>query len=1673
MADPRVASSANAYRDWVNRRKATLDKLTALANTRPSQMLGDNIKETIAKLKQSAEGGLDAYKECILAETDRREHAKWKERAEELEQVLADSLESAATAIAVIDAALRPRTPPPPPALPAAAPPPPIRTMMDSLKPPTLCPDSTPYDLKQWKRKFGTYFRRSGCDLWAEHEDKHNAFFGCIEPALETRILRHEGYNAVRSVLPSDPPTNDSLIEILDAIFLANTPLFTRRLEFWEMKQDTGRGETVEAFVELLEARAELGDIHLMTFDEHMMFRMLTGVQDKGMLTEWRRIENPTMPEMKRIMKIYMNAKKQEKATRTGPKENARAAKAGEKSNRGRSPSRGRMSIPDEWKGLCMRCAKPNHIKSKCNTKREDVKCGSCNRMGHVSDVCLDTYYKKNAQSSCSSSTQKQTVRRAQTPGPAPQPKQQQPADPPSSDEDDIQASVARVRAAQAGSRQTPTVRLRIRQPGRSPFDIHCTPDTGATHTVISADIVARRSLFTRHSSVKLYSAKEGDRMESSRATTFSAAVVCDDGRRGPRTHIDALVSSDLSNEILISWHDLKELGVIPQDFPNVSSAILRSLSTEQMLATLHSDYADVLSDYLQPSMRMKGEPCSIKFKKGLTYTPFKVLNARPIPLHMRSKADKLLEELIEKEVIDRVPTDVTTDNLFRGSFVLKPGPGEPEERDVRLVTDYMPINPYIERPVHPFPSPNIVFQSIDSNNKWFAKLDALHGYFQLPIDKESQLLTAFLLPQGKFYYKVAPMGLSPSGDWWCQRSDEALAGLPGVLKLVDDILVQAATKEELLQRIRQVLQRCRQHGMILSKKKLEIGQEVSFAGHIVGADGVRPDPVRLDAISNFPTPTDVTALRSFLGLANQLGTYLPDLAAASTKLRVLLRKNVSWVWTPEHDDEFNALKNLLTSATIVKHFDPSLRSVILTDASAAGIGFALVQHGPDGAPRLISCGSRSLNPAEKRYAPVELEALGAVFAIQKCSFYMLGSPTTFTLITDHQPLIGFFQRPLNECTNSRLQRMRLKVVGANVRFEWQAGKHNLIADALSRFPVSPEEPMDSAEMEEDRAFIRRTITSNDGGLEWLCDAADEDPTYQEIVKAKCNGSSVNHLPIDHPARAFRNVWEFISVEEGFGSPLLIYDGTRIIVPPSARSRVLDLLHIPHAGQVKTKKAAQQLYYWPGMNAAIHDRVAGCEVCTEALPSKPPAAPLDPPASTSEPMQAVGMDLFAAGSNDYLVMVDRHSGYPWVHRLTTTTSLAVTRAIKKWFEYFGLPKSIRSDGGPQFRGEAFKTYCKDNGILHETSSPYNPESNGLAEAAVKNVKKLLIKCIKEGTDFQAALAEFRNCPRADGCSPAHIMFRRGTRGRLPSLPSARNLPAADADKVVERRQASYAEVAARKRIPAVFSPGQQVWVQDPSSGKWNSQAEVMSRQGSSYTISFDGGLVSRRNERFLRPVKIPEGACEEKDEADENTYSNMNVNPLADSADAAPRPALADADSPSPPGDGGEKFLHSPSLPHSLAPHAGLRRSARLQKRSEDSLCRVSGSKKKEVRFFPKVHVRYFLHDFLPPPTPGCHLPTIPRSILRIPHPSTGHTSTSSSRAPSSSSVSSTTSSTAAAPSSSLRKSSTTGRSANCTGSTSSPAGPPTTPPTGRSSASSPTSATPSTSHPTAACRPA
>jgi len=311
--------------------------------------------------------------------------------------------------------------------------------------------------------------------------------------------------------------------------------------------------------------------------------------------------------------------------------------------------------------------------------------------------------------------------------------------------------------------------------------------------------------------------------------------------------------------------------------------------------------------------------------------------------------------------------------------------------------------------------------------------------------------LTTFLLPTGKYRYKRGPMGLSSTGDCWCQRSDEAICGVPDCSKIVDDILAAAKTIDDLFHRLRAILQNCRRLGLTISKKKFCISRSLPFAGYAVSQEGVKPDPDRVKAISQFPRPTDVSSVRSFLGLANQLGHFIADLAIATTNLRGLLKKGIKFQWLAEHEEEFIAIKKLLTSSMLVKFYDPALPTSILTDASSVnGIGFVLIQHEEDGKTRLIQAGSRSLTDTEKRYAPIEQECLGAVWGIERCRHFLYGCPN-FRLVTDHLPLIGTFRKDLIELENRRLQRMRERVIDYSFNIEWIEGKSHLMADAMSR----------------------------------------------------------------------------------------------------------------------------------------------------------------------------------------------------------------------------------------------------------------------------------------------------------------------------------------------------------------------------------------------------------------------------------------------------------------------------------------------------------------------------------------------------------------------------------------------------------------------------------------------
>ena len=245
---------------------------------------------------------------------------------------------------------------------------------------------------------------------------------------------------------------------------------------------------------------------------------------------------------------------------------------------------------------------------------------------------------------------------------------------------------------------------------------------------------------------------------------------------------------------MLISFKDLETLKGIPIGFPNTVVEQCKCFEKARAVPTttipLEEEFQDIISDELNP--------------KPMNCTPIK------IELIMGATPSK---NMYTKRVI----TSVHKPSIWCHPAFFLP---KPDGKRVRLVTDYTGINKFVKRPVHPFPAVRDILQAIPTNAKIFARLDAVHGYFQLALDEESLQLTTFLLSQGRFRYTRAPMGLNASSDEWCAKSDAMIEGCPWARKIVDDTIIWAEDRQQLERRIRQVLENCRRLSITISKKK-------------------------------------------------------------------------------------------------------------------------------------------------------------------------------------------------------------------------------------------------------------------------------------------------------------------------------------------------------------------------------------------------------------------------------------------------------------------------------------------------------------------------------------------------------------------------------------------------------------------------------------------------------------------------------------------------------------------------------------------------------------------------------------------------------------------------------------------------------------------------------------
>ena len=194
---------------------------------------------------------------------------------------------------------------------------------------------------------------------------------------------------------------------------------------------------------------------------------------------------------------------------------------------------------------------------------------------------------------------------------------------------------------------------------------------------------------------------------------------------------------------------------------------------------------------------------------------------------------------------------------------------------------------------------------------------------------------------------------------------------------------------------------RLHEAGLTLNRDKCAFNlSEVKFLGHVLSADGIKPDPEKTRAILEFPTPGCRRDLRRFFGVVNYLGKFSPKLADRSVRLRKLLAKDSDWRWSEELDADFSALKQTISAETSLCQFDMGKETMVSADASAYGLGVAIMQR-EDCGWRPVAYASRALTAAEMRYAQIEKEALAICWGCQKFDFFLAAPTNSQSLLFD------------------------------------------------------------------------------------------------------------------------------------------------------------------------------------------------------------------------------------------------------------------------------------------------------------------------------------------------------------------------------------------------------------------------------------------------------------------------------------------------------------------------------------------------------------------------------------------------------------------------------------------------------------------------------------------------
>ena len=627
------------------------------------------------------------------------------------------------------------------------------------------------------------------------------------------------------------------------------------------------------------------------------------------------------------------------------------------------------------------------------------------------------------------------------------------------------------------------------------------------------------------------------------------------------------------------------------------------------------------------------------------------------------------------------------------------------------------------------YPLPHIQdFNRNLAGSKFFSKIDLMRGYHQIPMSPDSIPKTAIITPFGLWEFLRMPFGLKNAAQAFQRLMDNILQDIPFAFVYLDDILVASQDSTQHADHLRQVLKLLEVNGLVIRKDKCVFGvTELDYLGHRVTTTGILPLPERVSAIRNYPVPQSKTALQRFLGMINYYHRFLAKVAGQLAPLHAASSgKGQTIEWSTDCQSAFVAAKTSLAEATLLHHPRSDAATSITVDASDTAIGGQLEQRfGRTWKP--IAFFSRKLSTAEAKYSAFDRELLAVFAAIKHFRHFLEGR--SFTAFTDHKPLTCALSSTTDR---SPRQTRHLSFVSEfTTDIQHVSGKHNVVADALSRIA----------------AAALPTIDYN-------CLASDQ-ATSEEIT-------------------AYRTAITGLNLEDvTLGQNTLLCDTStghpRPVVPKEWTRQVFDTIHgLSHTGVRPTQRAIAARFVWHGMKKDIQRWCQECHDCQSSKVHHHTHAPLttrDPPSARFRDLHVdlVGPLPVSEGMSYLFTIVDRFTRWPEAIPLPDCRTETVIKGfLRHWIARFGIPADLVSDRGPQFTSGLWAELNKVLGIKATTTTAYHPQANGMVERLHRQLKDSLKARATHPRwmdELPFVLLGMRTAWREDpDCSPAELVY---------------------------------------------------------------------------------------------------------------------------------------------------------------------------------------------------------------------------------------------------------------------------------------------------------------------------